>query len=221
MCAALFANGLEGELEEPAPPQSHWKPEPITEEDFTELNSNSPFLRPLDLSNSLVLTGLARVDGEVYATLHDPEAKKTHFVSSSTNEMGWKIVGIEGDQSDLTSVRALISMTGGEVFTVRYTETQLKPNAQSAGGSSRDGRSGGDRSRYDRDPRDYREGISGDGFRGRPPKELVDKLSRLSESDRNRVIQQIREIRDRSPDISSEQRQEIFTRMVDRALQNR
>lgn len=65
----------------------------------------------------------------------------------------------------------------------------------------------------------YREGISGDGFRGPPPPEVVEKMSRLSEDQRERLIKHMAELRERG--VSSEERRGMFVRLLDRALQER
>ncbi len=98
------------------------------------------------------------------------------------------------------------------VFTVRFDETQLQPPSGGVGGRSSGSKSGAT---------NYREGIFGDGFRGPPPPEVVAKLSKLSDSQIDRLIKQIGEIRDKNPQISSEDRRTLFVKMLDRALQER
>jgi hypothetical protein len=44
----------------------------------------------------------------------------------------------------------------------------------------------------------YREGIRGDGFRGSSPPEIVEKLPRMTESQREQMILHIEEIREKS-----------------------
>lgn len=192
--------------------------EPVSEANFSALMTSSPFLRSLDLSDSLILTGIARIEGEVYVTLLKRDTKETHIVSgaAASNPLGMRLVEVDGDQSDLETVTAQIAMSGGEVFSVRFDERQLKPGeGKPGGGGPGSGSSGGP----PRPVRDYREGISGDGFRGPPPPELVKKLSKLSSEQRDRLIQEIGAARDRG--VSSEERQVMFGKMVDRALQER
>jgi len=190
-------------------------PAPLNpEEDFGTLSSNSPFLRSLNLSDSLTLTGIAHIGSEPMIVVRDRESKETQVISGTANPGGLQLVGIEGSQTDLKSMTAQIRSSGGEIFAVRFDEDQLKPDEQR--GPSNRGRSFGNdnRSRYRSDPRDYRNGISGDGFRGPPPRELVEKLSRMDERRRNEIIRQMAELRERG--VSSEERQQIFTRMVER-----
>lgn len=195
-------------------------PAPVSEEDFTALRTGSPFLRSLDLSQTLKLTGVARIEGQLYATLVDRESKKTHLVSQAANPEGWRMVAVGGDQADLTTVTAEIAMASGEVFAVRYDEQQLAPPAPLPGGPA-----GGGEIRRDANGRpiytNFREGISGDGFRGPPPPEMVAKLEKLDDTTRERLIQGIREYREKNPNVSSEDRQRLFSRMVDEALQRR
>jgi len=198
---------------------SDGSPVAVTDEDFTALKTASPFLRSLDLSQSLILTGFAQIEDELYATLLDRETKETHVVSKAANPQGWRMVAVDGNQQDLETITAQIAMASGEVFAVRFDEQQLKPGEARPGGGS-----GGPPQRGpDGRPvvTNFREGISGDGFRGPPPPEMVAKLERLDERTRERLIQGISEYRDRNPNVSSEDRQRLFTRMVDEALQQR
>lgn len=215
----LPAPGQEGEAPPAGGPAVSAGIAPVLRAHFDALLSNSPFLRSLDLSESIILTGIANLGGDLYVTLHRRDTKETHIVSEAANPEGMRLVGVEGNPADLGTVTARISLASGEVFAVRFDEQQLKPGegkpaAGSSGGAPQGGGSGAP-------VRDYREGIPGDGFRGPPPPELVKKLSQLSEDQRNRLIQQIGEIRERNREMPSEERQAIFSRMVDRALQER
>lgn len=205
----------------PLPPASG-VPAAVTELDFDALKTNSPFLRSLDLSQSLILTGIARIEGNLYATLLDRETKETHVVSKAANPQGWRMIAVAGDQHDLETVTAQIAMTSGEVFAVRFDEHQLKPGearpGAGPGGPGPPPRRGPDgRPVY----ANFREGISGDGFRGPPPPEMVAKLEKLDERTRDRLIEGIREYREKNPNVSSEDRQRLFTKMVDEELRRR
>ncbi|MCB1229358.1 MAG: hypothetical protein KDN19_03780 [Verrucomicrobiae bacterium] len=191
---------------------------PVSASNYEALMQNSPFLRSLNLSDSIILTGVARIEGELYVTLFHKDTKETQVVSDAANAQGWRLVGVEGDQSDLEKMIARIAVAGGEVVSVRFDEDQLKPGeikTASRPGNSSNGRS----ERSDRPQRDYHEGVSGDGFRGPPPKDIVEKLSKLDEGTRNRLIEEIGKIRERG--VSSEERQVIFRRMVERAASAR
>tara|TARA_R110002096_G_scaffold26518_10_gene81783 strand:- start:4688 stop:5338 length:651 start_codon:yes stop_codon:yes gene_type:complete len=193
---------------------SAFAPEPVTEEDFAELKEHSPFLRPLDLSQSLVLTGLAEVDGKLIATLRHRKTKETHVVSgsSSANALGWQLVGVEGDQNDLQTLSARISVGRGEVVSIGFDDQQLRPRTVLIGPKV----PASEAKRIAKEAQNYRRGISADGFSGAPPRELADKLSRLSEEQRGRLIYQVSEMRKKG--VSSEERRKVFVRMVDQAL---
>jgi hypothetical protein len=217
MVLAAFAFEVTSSGQEVAP----GIPAPVTAEDFAALKTSSPFLRSLDLSQTLKLTGVARIEGQLYATLVDRESKKTHLVSQAANPEGWRMVAVAGNQADLTTVTAEIAMASGEVFAVRYDEQQLHPPESQPGAPG--GSQGGPQRGADGRPvyANFREGISGDGFRGPPPPEMVAKLEKLDEKTRDRLIQGIREYRDKNPDVSSEDRQRLFTRMVDEELRRK
>jgi hypothetical protein len=192
------------------------EPAPVLAGDFTALTANSPFLRSLDLSQSLILTGIARIEGDLYATLFDRESRQTHIVSKSANVIGWRMVEVSGNSSDLETVTARIAVSSGEVFTVRFDENQLKPGEGKPGGGP--GPAPGQPA-SDSPANNYREGIRGDGFRGPPPPEIVEKMSRLTEGQREKMILRIQELREKNPEISSEERRTIFNRMLDRELE--
>ncbi|MFT5470921.1 MAG: hypothetical protein ACI8UO_006054 [Verrucomicrobiales bacterium] len=188
-------------------------PEPVTEADFAELKANSPFIRSLNLSDSLVLTGIARIDGRVFATVRDRESKEIMVLSEAANKDGWRIVSLDGDRANLDSMTAQISAGGGGVFSIRFDQQQLAPKGVRTRIPPEQA------ARIAQAARDYRRGISGDGFRGAPPPELADKLSKLSEDQRGNLIYEIGEMRNRG--VSSEERQKVFVQMVDRALRDR
>jgi len=213
----LFLDAVVDAGDSSSPPVSPEGTAPATDEDFSALKTSSPFLRSLDLSESLILTGIARIKGDVFATLLDRETRETHVVSPSANTLGWRMVGIAGNQSDLGTVTAQISVAGGEVFSVRFDEHQLKPGESRPGGGPGGGSGPGSTSTAG----NYREGIRGDGFRGPPPPEIVDKLSKLSEGDRETMIRRIIEMREQNRDVGDDERRVMINRMLDRALQER
>lgn len=217
VAGSLFLNAGLDAGDSSSPPVSPEGTAPATDEDFSALKTSSPFLRSLDLSESLILTGIARIKGDVFATLLDRETRETHVVSPSANTLGWRMVGIAGNQSDLGTVTAQISVAGGEVFSVRFDENQLKPGESRPGGGPGGGSGPGSNSPAG----NYREGIRGDGFRGPPPPEIVDKLSKLSEGDRETMIRRIIEMREQNRDVGDDERRVMINRMLDRALQER
>jgi len=214
ICAAGVGGTALEQTENGAPPVSSYHlPASVGEDDYAALRDHSPFLRPLDLSKTLVLTGLAQVDGQFIATVRNRETKEAHIVSSAdATAQGWRLVRVEGNQADLQSVSAQISVTGGEIVSLRFDEAQLNPGA----GSVLSPIPADQARRIAEQARNYRNGIESDGFSGAPPKEVVEKLSRLSEDQRGRIIYEVGQMRARGA--SSEERRNAFTRMLDRAL---
>ncbi|MEM7014777.1 MAG: hypothetical protein AAF585_25235 [Verrucomicrobiota bacterium] len=101
-------------------------PETVGPADFQHVSENSPFTRPLDLSTSLVLTGVAEIGGKPMAVLMDKETKEIHVVSDEPNPEGWKVVEIEHN-SDPNEVVAKISVAGSAIANVKYKPSALSP----------------------------------------------------------------------------------------------
>ena len=101
-------------------------PEPVNEADFKALSELSPFSRPLDLSETLSLTGFAQIGKESLVTLRDSQSKKSHLVSADTNDEGWKLVEVSsnGDYSSEDTF-ANIAVPGGEVVELRFDAERL------------------------------------------------------------------------------------------------
>ncbi len=182
-------------------------PAPITEADYAELTSNSPFTRALNLSDSLILTGIAHIGDDIVATLVDKESKETYVVAGDTNAQGWRMVDVEGDRNDLGKVTAKIAVAGGEVISVRFDENQLKPGeskpAQARGGW---GRGDGDRD---------------DGDRRGPSSETREKMSQLSEDQRRKLFEHMGRLREENPNMSRDEMREQFSRALDRMTSQR
>lgn len=153
-------------------------PQPVSQSHFRELMENSPFTRSLNLSDSLILTGVARFGGKPVATLMDKETKETYVVSDVPNPQGWKMVEIS-QGADLATVVAKVSVAGGEVVTVRFDENRLKPGEAKPGGGVRgggDSRGGGSESDEERRKR-YMA--------------MREKMSSLSEEQRNKMREMV------------------------------
>jgi hypothetical protein len=87
------------------------------------LLTSSPFTRPLNLSDSLLLTGIAYVKGKPVATIKDRSTNKNHIVSDEPNELGWKLESAT-PSTELRRSEVKISV-GGEVIVVRYSDAQV------------------------------------------------------------------------------------------------
>ena len=204
-------------------------PEAVTAEHFDALRSHSPFLRSVGLSDSIVLTGIARFEGDLFATLFDTDTRESHLVSGEANSDGWQLVDVRGDEADLESLTAKIQIAGGEVISIRYEKLPEKltrggPGGGANGGSSSQG--GGSRELSERQleearkaARNYRDGFSSDGYPDKPPAEVVRKLQKISESQRESINRRMIELRNRG--LEMEQRRRIYNDMLDRSVQGK
>ncbi len=186
-------------------------PTVVAEADFTALKGQSPFLRSVNLSDSLILTGIAMVNNEQVATLMNKETKETFVVSSQLNSQGWKMVDLKSDE-DLEKVAAKVAIEGGEVVTVRYAEWQLKPGESKPGAGpsteSVPGVGGGE----------HRRGFGPPGGHGGPSPEFREKMSQLSEEQREKMFNKVRELREKNPDMSREDMGREMSAMMDKML---
>lgn len=178
----LFAGSCFIEAQDAQPHRAEPLPAPVKEADFEALKNQSPFLRILDPSKSLILVGLARISGNPVATVREPETGKTRILSTTSSEDSWRIVGVEGDPANIATVSAQISV-GKEVFTIRYDQVQVKPSPSPPDWRTRTNLSKEEQARVAEEARNYRDGIRGDGHRGPTPPELVNGLKQLSLSE--------------------------------------
>lgn len=192
----------------PLQAEESFLPAAVAETDFGSLVGQSPFSRALNLSDLLILTGIATVGGEQVATLINRETKESYVVSSRLNSQGWKMVELKPDV-DLEKVSARVAVEGGEVVTVRYAESQLKP------GESKPGTAPGEGGEI----RD--DGRRGEGSRRGPPPEMREKMMKLSEEQRGKLFQQMREIREKNPEMPREEMGRMMSGMMDRMLQQK
>ena len=178
--------------------------------DFSALQGQSPFLRSVNLSDSLILTGLATVDNEQVATLLNKETKETFVVSSKLNSQGWRMVELKSDP-DLEKVAAKVAIEGGEVVTVRYAQWQLKPGEAKpgAGPGTEEGHGSG------------RMRGQGEGERRGPSSEFREKISQLSDEQRSSLFQKMGELREKQPEMSREDRGKLMSEMMDKMLQKK
>jgi hypothetical protein len=210
----VLSGAVSGAAESGAPAVA---PVAVAADDFKALKGQSPFLRSLNLSDSLVLTGFAEVENERVATIMNRETKQTYVVSSQVNSQGWKMVELKAD-ADLETAAVKVAVEGGEVVTVRYAEIALKPGeARPAPGPSTEP-SGGTTALVARG-----RGFGGpggpDGRRyGGPPPEIREKMEKLSEDQRRKLFEKMGELRAKNPDMSWEERGRIFNETMDKML---
>ena len=209
-------------------------PKPVTKENFAALKNQSPFLRSIGLSKSIVLTGVAQMEEGVFAALLDLETRQSYLVGEEANSEGWQLVGINGDQSDIETLTARIKIAGSEVVSIRYEKFAARSFNKSRplyrGGK---GRGGGTGPHGGSDPRmltpdqmadakkgarDYREGFHADGYPNgqKIPASTVNKLSKLSVQQRETVNIKMYEYRNRG--LGLPERQKIYEGVLDKTL---
>jgi hypothetical protein len=103
-------------------------PQPLDLNVAAPLLESSPFTRALDLSDSLMLTGIAYVKGRPVVTLANKATQERYVVSEEPNALGWRLM----EASPATELRFTQAklMVGTETITVRYSEAQLTPTAK-------------------------------------------------------------------------------------------
>ncbi len=215
-------------------------PVPVTRDDFADLRERSPFLRTLNISRSLILTGVARIEDDTIATLYDFETRQSYVVSQEASPEGWQLVEVKGDRSDLETLTAQIKIAGAEVISIRYDEAPATTAGSSSvqvstriGDGSRGGGTGphgGPDSRVltpdqladaRNAARNVREGFQADGYRDNEtiPREVVEKVSRLTVDQREGINVKMFEHRNRGLGMS--ERKKIYNGLLDRATKGR
>jgi len=132
-------------------------PQPFDPSTLAAIVENPPFSRIVSVSDSLVLTGMAYVDGKPVVTIFDKETKQSIVVTEEPNLKGWKLVGARPSEK-IDFAQAQIAI-GGETFNIRHaalSKDDMKRDSKSEHRDHRDGpSSGGDRySRGHRGPSD-------------------------------------------------------------------
>ena len=104
-------------------------PSTVDAHHFSALMDHSPFTRIVVISDSLILTGIAKVGGKPIATLMDTEVVETIAVSEIPTIQGWKLVEISGTE-DIETAVAVIAIRGGDVIRIRYNKERMKTASQ-------------------------------------------------------------------------------------------
>ena len=202
-------------------------PRPLRHETFDALMTNSPFTRSLGISDSLILTGVARFDQNTFATLMDTRTMESIMVSRQPNREGWQLVGVGGDPARTQTWSAKIQTAGGEVVTIRYQKPPPRPPKSVSGSRGSSGSGGGNLPAIS-DKQigeakaaalNYKDGFLADGYPDKPPREMVEKLSRLSTSQREEINRTM--FGHRNQGLGLDARRQIYEGLVDRALQRR
>jgi hypothetical protein len=129
-------------------------PQPFDPAAVAPVLQSSPFTRMVNMSDNLVLTGIAYIDGKPVATVFNKETKQSFVVSEEPNFQGWTLSEAL-PTPDITRSQAKITI-GGEVVSVRYdasalTKESMKGDRKSDSGSRDERRS--DDGRYSRSSR--------------------------------------------------------------------
>jgi hypothetical protein len=201
-------------------------PQSVNEASFDALFASSPFTRSLGVSDSIILTGVAHIEGDVFATLLDTETMQSQVVSKAANIQGWQLVGVSGNPAESRTWAAKIQVAGGQVISVRYQKPPTKRTRSATGGTGSSGSSGGtpplnssQMAEAKSAAVNYKEGFSSDGYPRQPPPEMVAKLSRLSVSQREDINRQMLGLRNKG--LGLDERRKIYEKLVDRSTQER
>lgn len=116
LCAAAFSLRAADDL-----------PQPFDSNTVTPLIQNSPFIRSVSLTDSLVLTGLAYIDGKPVVTIMNTETHQSYSVSQEPNALGWKLTEATAT-TDINRASAKVAI-GGEVVVIRYNKDLMTPDA--------------------------------------------------------------------------------------------
>lgn len=99
-------------------------PQPFDPNTLAPIMTSSPFTRMVNMSDNLVLTGIAYINGKPVATVFNKETKESHIVSSEPNFQGW-VLNEAMPAPDITRSRAKITI-GGEQVSVHYATITAK-----------------------------------------------------------------------------------------------
>ena len=94
-------------------------PQPFDANSLSAIIQNSPFTRIVSISDSLVLTGMAYVNGKPVVTIFDKNEKQSLVVTEEPNLKGWKLMEAL-PTSNIERAQAKIAI-GGETFSIRHS----------------------------------------------------------------------------------------------------
>lgn len=106
-------------------------PQPLGAQDMQDLLAHSPFVRSLDLEDSLQLTGVAYMNGRPVATVYDRETRASIVISEEPNAQGWRLKGV--NQSTNLQGTHVTVMIGTEEVSLAYGNEQLTPGSGKKG----------------------------------------------------------------------------------------
>ncbi|WP_395744583.1 hypothetical protein [Prosthecobacter sp.] len=94
-------------------------PQPFDAASLSPIIQNSPFTRIVSISDSLVLTGMAYVNGKPVVTIFDRNEKQSLVVTEEPNLKGWKLMEAL-PTTNIDRAQAKIAI-GGETFSIRHS----------------------------------------------------------------------------------------------------
>ncbi|MBN8421840.1 MAG: hypothetical protein J0L73_23185 [Verrucomicrobia bacterium] len=127
----------------PAGPVDPDLPQPFDANSLSAIIQNSPFTRIVSISDSLVLTGMAYVNGKPVVTIFDKNEKQSLVVSEEPNLKGWKLMEAL-PSSNIDRAQAKIAI-GGETFSIRHSALDKNDLTKGKSDKGSRGDSGGDR----------------------------------------------------------------------------
>ncbi len=138
----ISALGQDGSLE---------LPRPVTDADFVQVKTRSPFLRTLNLSDTYLLRAVVSMGEESLATLYNRDTKETVLISTTDEDRnGLKLIGVSS-ADELGKVSVKVSV-GGEEVELKYDEKSVAPVGKGKSSGSRGGTSGGSSSHKHKGP---------------------------------------------------------------------
>ena len=238
---SLHAQSPTAKAEAGAEKQSSVLPSPVTRKSFAELKSNSPFIRTLNINKSLILTGMAKIEGETAATMLDLETRRSYTLfQGEVSGEGWQLIEINGDPSDLETLTAKVKVNGADIVPIRYEKAPvIKGGTSGVMVSTKIGNGtpgGGLNPHGGPDPRvltpdqlkdvrnavrNIRAGFGADGYGDNEtiPPAVVTKISKLSLQQREKIGVKMYEYRNRG--LGMPERQKIYNGLLDKELKNR
>lgn len=175
-------------------------PQPFDATIVAALIQNSPFIRSVSLSDSLILTGLAYIDGKPVATILNTETNQSYSVSEDPNHVGWKLTEATAT-TDINRAQAKVAI-GGEVVVIRYNKDAMTPEnlKKNRGKSSGNGPPSGEGDRFRRSD-----------SRG-PSEEDRKRYESLSESGKEKLRNFMRENMDKLRTAGTDEERKQFVR---------
>lgn len=186
---------------------------------FAMLLEESPFLRHVGGTNSLILTGVAVIDNKTVATLLDSDTQLTHLITEGqANKDGWQLVAFKGDRDNPETMLVQVQRATGDVVPVRFEKAPDRPLSRKS--TTKTKLSEKQLAEIKAAAKNPGRGLRGDGLSNSDmTPEFKAKLERLSETQRVNLNRQIMDLRNQG--LSNEKRAEIYRNEVDKALKIR